>query len=318
MELGVLMRALGRLDEAKAAIGVAPDLGNDLRAGAGFLHLLRVAFPTGVRQHLRETELEVVRLAPRAQQSSERGRQRGTLGRRARRERLRERSGIRRGRFEDRARKATERARRRIAVRRHRAVAEQRGVEERYEVESPDAVGRTENREEARLVGAIDDADHSCAGRSVNARARRRLRRRASSDITAPPALLVASPARLYQSRHRRRRASAEPRASRRADRAPPTSSCVRRSFHRRTCAPCRVHRRASIDITAPLLSSSHRRLGSIRADTGDAERAPSRERLVVPTERRRPGPGLCSGRRVAPTSGILVAARRSGYFRAD
>jgi hypothetical protein len=35
--------------------------------------------------------------------------------------------------------------------------------------------------------------------------------------------------------------------------------------------------------VTSPrlLLSSSHRRPGSIRADTGDAERAPSRERVV-------------------------------------
>ena len=43
--------------------------------------------------------------------------------------------------------------------------------------------------------------------------------------------------------------------------------------------------------VTSPrlLLSSSHRRLGSVRADAGDAERAPSRERVVVPTERRRP-----------------------------
>jgi hypothetical protein len=43
--------------------------------------------------------------------------------------------------------------------------------------------------------------------------------------------------------------------------------------------------------VTSPrliLLSSSHRRLGSLRADTGDAERAPSRERIVAPTERRR------------------------------
>ena len=62
----------------------------------------------------------------------------------------------------------------------------------------------------------------------------------------------VASPVRLCQSRHRRRRASAEPRASRRADRAPPTSPCVRRSRRRHTRPPCRV-RRASSDITAPL-----------------------------------------------------------------
>ena len=64
--------------------------------------------------------------------------------------------------------------------------------------------------------------------------------RRVSSDITTP-VLLVASPARLCQSRRWRRRASVEPRASRRADRAPPASSYVRRSFHRRARAPCRV-----------------------------------------------------------------------------
>ena len=190
------------------------------------------------------------------------------------------------------------------------------------------------------------------------------MRSRASSDITAPPpALLVASPARLSQSRNRRRRASAEPRASRRADRAPPISSCVRRSYCRRTCAPpcappCVVwHYRASLfsprhlassalsepapatprerrassessrrpstaevvvrasvvlsphvraavcaavrRVTSPcliILSLSHRRLGSLRADTGDAERAPSRERVVAPTERRR-SRRACAGR---------------------
>ena len=94
----------------------------------------------------------------------------------------------------------------------------------------------------------------SCVRRSCrrHTRAPCRVRRRVSSDITAPPALLVASPARLCQSRRRRRRASAEPRASRRADRAPPTSSCVRRSCRRHTRAPCRVRRRVSSDITAP------------------------------------------------------------------
>ena len=96
----------------------------------------------------------------------------------------------------------------------------------------------------------------ACADRAADTRARRRVRRRVSSDITAPLLLsCVASPVRLCQSRHRRRRASAEPRASRRADRAPPTSSCVRRSCRRRTRAPCRVRRRASSDITAPLCS---------------------------------------------------------------
>ena len=91
----------------------------------------------------------------------------------------------------------------------------------------------------------------SCVRRSCRRHTRAPCRvRRVSSDITAP--LCVASPVRLCQSRHRRRRASAEPRASRRADRAPPTSSCVRRSCRRHTRAPCRV-RRVSSDITAPL-----------------------------------------------------------------
>ena len=91
----------------------------------------------------------------------------------------------------------------------------------------------------------------ACADRAVDTRTRRFVRR-VSSDITTPLALCVASPVRLCQSRHRRRRASAEPRASRRADRAPPTSSCVRRSRRRHTRVPCRV-RRVSSDITAPL-----------------------------------------------------------------
>ena len=129
----------------------------------------------------------------------------------------------------------------------------------------------------------------SCVRRSRRRHTRAPCRvRRVSSDITAPLALCVASPVRLCQSRHRRRRASAEPRASRRADRAPPTSSCVRRSRRRHTHAPflCAVCR-----VTSPrlLLSASHRRFGSVRAGTGDVERAPSRERVVVPTERRRP-----------------------------
>ena len=66
----------------------------------------------------------------------------------------------------------------------------------------------------------------------------------------------------------------------------------------RRACADRAVDTRARrvvcavvSRVTSPrlLLSSSHRRLGSVRADAGDAERAPSRERVVVPTERRRP-----------------------------
>jgi hypothetical protein len=48
-------------------------------------------------------------------------------------------------------------------------------------------------------------------------------------------------------------------------------------------CGVCRV--------TTPrlLLSASHRRFGSVRADTGDAKRALSRKRVVVPFECCRP-----------------------------
>ena len=162
------------------------------------------------------------------------------------------------------------------------------------------------------------------------------MRLRASSDITAPhPALLVASPARLSQSRHRRRRASAEPRASRRADRAPPTSSCVRRSRRRHAHAhsPCRV-RRVSSDLTAPL--ALHRRLGSVRADTGDARRASAEPRASRRADRRRRPRRACADRTVdtrAPTRRVVCAVcrvtsprlillssshRRLGSLRAD
>ena len=65
----------------------------------------------------------------------------------------------------------------------------------------------------------------------------------------------------------------------------------------RRTRANCfvdaRAHRaaRAAVHrVASPRLScSSDRRLSSVRACAGDAEPAPSRERVVVPTERRRP-----------------------------
>ena len=89
--------------------------------------------------------------------------------------------------------------------------------------------------------------------------------------------------------------------------------------------------------VTSPrliLLSSSHRRLGSLRADTGDAERAPSRERVVAPTERRR-SRRACAGRtadararrvvcasvrRVTSPRLILLSSshRRLGSLRAD
>ena len=106
--------------------------------------------------------------------------------------------------------------------------------------------------------------------------------RRVSSDITAP----LASHRRLGSVRADTgdaRRASAEPRASRRADRAPPTSSCVRRSRRRHAhtrsrvvCAVCRV--------TPPrLLRCIAGSALSEPTPATPAERAPSRERVVVP-----------------------------------
>ena len=136
----------------------------------------------------------------------------------------------------------------------------------------PTSATPSERRAEPRASRRADRAPptSSCVRRSCRRHTRAPCRvRRVSSDITAPLALCVASPVRLCQSRHRRRRASAEPRASRRSDRAPPASSCVRRSCRRHTRAPCRL-RRVSSDITAPL--ALHRRFGSVRADTGDAE----------------------------------------------
>ena len=97
-----------------------------------------------------------------------------------------------------------------------------------------------------------------------------------------------ASPARLCQSRRRRRRAGVEPRALRRADRVPPTSPCAHRSFRRCTRAQCRARRRALIDITALSFRCSPRHRSPrqlrliLRADACDAKRAPSRERVGV------------------------------------
>ena len=85
--------------------------------------------------------------------------------------------------------------------------------------------------------------------------------------------------------------------------------------------------------LTSPrlLLSLSHRRFGSSRADAGNAERAPSRERAVVPTERRRPR-RACADRAVDTYARRVVCAvcrvtlprilrpalhRRFGYVRA-
>ena len=106
--------------------------------------------------------------------------------------------------------------------------------------------------------------------------------RRVSSDITAPLALhRRLGPVRADTGNARR--ASAEPRASRRADRAPPTSSCVRRSRRRPphthsrvACAVCRV--------TSPrLLRCVAGSALSQSTPATPAERAPSRERVVVP-----------------------------------
>ena len=147
----------------------------------------------------------------------------------------------------------------------------------------------------------------SCAHRSSRRRTRAlrcRGRRRLASDITAP-VRPIAPPAWLCRSRHRRRRASAEPRASRRADRAPPASPCVRRSRrrHTRSALSCRV-RRVSSDITAPL--ALHRRLGSVRADTG----TPASERRAASESSCRPSAADFVVR--APIAPSPAAARRS------
>ena len=71
--------------------------------------------------------------------------------------------------------------------------------------------------------------------------------------------------------------------------------------------------------VTSPRLilpSSSHRRLGSLRAGTGDAERAPSRERVVAPAERRRPR-RACAGRTVDARARRRVRRRASSDITA-
>ena len=122
--------------------------------------------------------------------------------------------------------------------------------------------------------------------------------------------LLVALPARRRQTdAGDARRESAEPRASRRADRAPPTSSCVRRSCRRHThthsrdvCVVCRV--------TSPRLLRCI--AGSAPSEPTPAtpdEQAPSRERVGVPTERRRLR-RACAGRAVdTPTRTLVLCA---------
>ena len=113
-------------------------------------------------------------------------------------------------------------------------------------------------------------------------------------------------------------------------ERRRPRRACADRAVdtraRRAVCAVCRV--------TSPrlLLSASHRRFGSVRAGAGDAERAPSRERVVVPTERRRPRRAcadravdtrarrvVCAVCRVTSPRLLLSAShRRFGSVRAD
>ena len=108
-----------------------------------------------------------------------------------------------------------------------------------------------------------------------------------AGDIPAPhPVLLVALPARLSRSRHRRRRASAEPRAGHRADRAPPTSSYVRRSSRCQPRVPCRLRCSVPTVVTASgfcCFSAHHR--SELVASAG-SEQAPHRERAAVPVVR--------------------------------
>ena len=105
---------------------------------------------------------------------------------------------------------------------------------------------------------------------------------------TSSPTIRAPSPARLRQSRRRRRqRAPSRERVVVTTERRRPRRACADRAVDTRA----RRFVRAVCRVTSPrlLLSSSHRRLGFVRAEVGDAERAPSRERVVVPTERRRP-----------------------------
>ena len=148
----------------------------------------------------------------------------------------------------------------------------------------------------------------ACAGRAVDARAGRVVCA-AVRRVMSPRLVLSLShlPARLYQSRHRRRRASDPPneRAVVSTERRQPRRACAGRSVDARARrVVCAAVRR----VTSPHLCLSHRRLGSVRADTGDVERAPSRERVVALTERRRPR-RACAGRSVDARAGRVVCA---------
>ena len=196
------------------------------------------------------------------------------------------------------------------------------------------------------------------AGLFVDARARRVVRT-AVCRVTSPYCFAALSSLRLFdinRSRRRRSRASVASRASRRAamhrrrprpacvdlvviapprrcacslsigasagdaERAPRRERVVVPTEHRRRPRPAcaglvvdaralRVVRAAVCRVTLPRLSSSsHRRLGSVRAGTGGTERAPSRERDVVTAKRHRP-----CGARV----GMFVDARVRPVIRA-
>ena len=148
----------------------------------------------------------------------------------------------------------------------------------------------------------------ACADRAVDTRARRVVC--AVCRVTSPRLLLSAS--------HRRFGSVRADTGD--AERAPSRERVVvptERRRPRRACADRAVDTRARrvvcavvCRVTSPrlLLSSSHRRLGSVRADTGDAERAPSRERVVVPTERRRPR-RACADRAVDTRARRVVCA---------
>ena len=144
----------------------------------------------------------------------------------------------------------------------------------------------------------------ACADRAVDTRARRAVC--AVCRVTSPRLLLSASHRRFGSVRAGTgdvERAPSRERVVVPTERRRPRRACADRAVdthaRRAVCAVCRV--------TSPrlLLSASHRRFGSVRAGTGDVERAPSRERVVVPTERRRP-------RRACADRAVDTHARRA------
>ena len=144
--------------------------------------------------------------------------------------------------------------------------------------------------------------------------------------------MLQKGPPDLGATRRRRRAAPSRERVVVPTERHRLCRACVDRAVDTRARrVVCAVVSR----VTSPrlLLSSSRRRLGSVRANTGDAERAPSRERVVVPTGRHRPC-RVCADRAVDTRARRVVCAvvyqvtsprlllssshRRLGSVRAD